>query len=222
MIATGICGSDVHGLAGGTGRREIGQVMGNETVGRVLEVGPGADVRLIGRLVTVKRVMSCGECASFLAGAEQICSHRWVLGVRPDVDAAFANEFSVPARSLVPLTEGIVEWHGALIEPLAVEYHAGHRGSPTQGDRVLVIGGEPIGQPAAIACERFGVASVVVSGPYERRREMVEKLGFTDVAPDALTERPSVLMGEGATLVIDAVGSEATLRCSETLNPIGP
>lgn len=211
VIATGICGSDVHGAAGDTGRRQPGQVMGHETVGRVRDLGPGVDSTWLGALVAIDPVVSCGVCEECSAGAPQHCVSGWVLGVRPDVDGAFATDVVVLERNLVRLPETMPEWHGAVIEPLAVGYHAVRRGGPTAHDRVLVIGGGPIGQAVALACGRVGVGTVLVSEPSPSRRSILESLGFACTAPDRLGDAVADLLGRGATFVFDAVGTRSTL-----------
>lgn len=214
VIATGICGSDLHGLAGDTGRRSVGQVMGHETVGTVSQAGRGVDQKLIGQLVTVNPVVGCGECSACKAGRTQQCPNGWVLGVRPDVDGAFAERFTIPATNLVPLPAGMLAWHAALVEPLAVGYHATRRGLLQSRDLVVVIGGGPIGQAVALACRREGVRRIVVSEPDPDRAETLHALGFDSVRPAELAAAVEEKLGALATLVIDAVGASATLAAA--------
>jgi threonine dehydrogenase-like Zn-dependent dehydrogenase len=211
VIATGICGSDIHGLAGHTGRRVVGQVMGHETVGRVAQVGAAVPEDLVGALVAINPVISCETCPDCLAGREEICDNgSWVLGVRADVDAAFAEYVTVPQGALVVLPEGTIEQHGALVEPLAVGFHALMRGAPTPDDRVLVLGAGPIGQAVAIAAGRAGVDRVMVSEPDPARRRLIDALGFAAVAPEELESSFVSRFGGPPTLVVDAVGSRGT------------
>lgn len=214
IAATGICGSDLHGVAGHTGRRELGQVMGHETAGRITAVGEGVDPGWLGRPATVVPVYGCGACTACRTGEQQQCPDVWVLGVRVDVDASFAEAMTVPAINLVALPDDFPLRLGALIEPLAVGAHAARRGAVGPDDGVLVIGAGPIGQAAAIAARRREARDVVVSEPDSRRRAMVADLGFRAVAPDelatALLEPPSV--------VIDAVGASATLATALTVS----
>src|ERR1700755_3634091 len=83
IIATGICGSDLHGYTGENGRRHPGQVMGHETVAYVLEDRTGA--YRPGTLVTVNPVLGCRQCAACIAGAAQRCATRRVIGVNADI-----------------------------------------------------------------------------------------------------------------------------------------
>ncbi len=209
IIATGICGSDIHGFTGDNGRRVPGQVMGHETVGRVLRRGEGVTIP-IGTLATVNPVLSCGTCAACLAGQEQACPTKKVIGVAPDIRSAFAEELVVRASNVVPLLESVPPEHGALVEPLAVGYHALRRGRCAPDDTVLILGGGPIGQACVLAARRCGVANVHVSEPVLRRRVLVTALGATAIDPGS-DEGARDLAELNPTLVIDAVGVNGTL-----------
>lgn len=123
ITATGICGSDLHGFTGESGRRAPGQVMGHETVGTVHTPsragGPPA-----GTVVTVNPVISCGKCAACRSGREQACPDKRVIGVHTEVVSAFAELMAVPVGNLVQLPDAMPVEYGALVEPLAVGYHA--------------------------------------------------------------------------------------------------
>lgn len=207
VVATGICGSDVHGYSGETGRRVGGQVMGHETVGRVRA---GGDLEP-GTVVTINPILSCGTCEFCLEGETQVCPESVVIGVEPSLDGSFAERIGVPARNVVPLGDRVPILHGAFVEPLAVGYHAVMRGTPRPDDRVLVIGGGPIGQAVAIGARRAGVTSILVSEPTESRRDLLTGLGFETTTPDELPERTMEVLGGKATLVVDAVGIAASM-----------
>lgn len=211
VVATGICGSDVHGAAGHTGRREVGQVMGHETVGRVVEIGPDVDEAFLGRVAAVDPVMSCDGCPNCRSGAQQHCENGWVLGVRADYDGAYADRLVLPARNLVLLPDEMTAWHGALIEPLAVGFHAAVRGNASPLDRVLILGGGPIGQAVALGCRRLGVREIVVSEPDLQRGALIESLGFTHITPDLLDQDAEGERAGWASLVFDVVGTDRTL-----------
>lgn len=216
IYATGICGSDIHGFTGATGRRQVGQVMGHETVGRVLAlgdgVGPGYGLE-VGAVATVNPVMSCGTCAQCRAGAEQACPNRSVIGVDPAVSSAFADKMLAPAANVIPLPDTMPIEYGALIEPLSVGYHAVQRGRIGPDERVLVIGGGPVGQAVVLAARREGAAQVVVSEPSASRRKLNEALGA--VALDLTTAEPATAVTEALggppSVVVDAVGTGASL-----------
>lgn len=217
ITATGICGSDVHGYTGENGRRHPGQVMGHETVGRIVAVGAAVPAHLDlspGAVVTVNPVIGCGDCAACAEGNEQLCARRRVIGVDPTLSSAFAELMAVPAANVVSLPAGLPEEYGALVEPLAVGYHAAVRGQVTAADRVLVIGGGPIGQACALAARRLGAAVVAVSELSASRRALLDKLGFAGVDPAAgdVGELAPDLLGGPATVVLDAVGTAGSLR----------
>lgn len=214
VIATGICGSDVHGYTGDTGRRHDGQVMGHETVGRVLETGSAVSGVEVGALVTINPLIPCRRCATCLAGESQVCPQQVVIGVEPTLAGAFAERVVAPAINIVPISEGIRTAHGALVEPLAVGYHAAQRGQVRPDDRVLVIGGGPIGQAVAIAARRMGAANVLVSEPSAPKRDVLEHLGFAATDPGALAESVADVLGGSATVVIDAVGIDASMAAA--------
>jgi threonine dehydrogenase-like Zn-dependent dehydrogenase len=213
VIATGICGSDFHGYSGENGRRHPGQVMGHETVGRI--AGTGADVGGldVGDLVTVNPVMSCGHCEACRAGRQHWCPDKKVLGVNPEISAAFAEQLVVPAGNVVGLPADLPAELGALVEPLSVGHHAVRRGDCRAEDRVLVIGGGPIGQACLLAARRAGVQALAVSDPRDSRRELCGRLGAAVVDPGAgpLLDSVTAALGGRPALVLDAVGVSATL-----------
>lgn len=215
--ATGICGSDLHGYTGATGRRHPGQVMGHETVGHVAQLGSGTTGVAEGALVTVNPMLSCGDCSFCRSGHESACPSLRVIGVHPEPDAAFAEYLTVPVVSLVPLAPQMPADHGALVEPLAVGYHAVGRGEMTPADRVLVLGGGPIGQATALAARRLGAGDVCVSEPSARRRDLLATLGFVTTTPDAVGVAAAEILSGPPTLVFDAVGASGTLTTALTV-----
>ncbi|MGP4020078.1 zinc-dependent alcohol dehydrogenase [Saccharopolyspora sp. 5N708] len=210
IIATGICGSDVHGFTGENGRRHPNQVMGHETVARVRGGEPSAGTS-VGDVVTVNPVIGCGHCPTCAAGEEQACPQRRVIGVDPTISSAFADLMVVPTRNVVPLPAGVPEEHGALVEPLAVGFHAARRGRCSGADAVLVLGGGPIGQACVLAARRLGAQRIVVSEPDPQRAALVAALGARLVTPSTVGTEAERLLGGKPTLVLDAVGATATL-----------
>lgn len=219
---TGICGSDLHGYTGASGRRVPGQVMGHETVGRIAAAGADTEFE-VGTLVTVNPVVGCGNCAPCRQGYEQYCGTKRVIGVDASRPAAFADYLLAPAANTITLAEDMPEAYGALIEPLAVGYHAAVRGSIGNDDSVLVIGGGPIGQAAVLGAQRLGATRIVVSEPSRGRRQLCEQLGATVCDPQdgPVAEQVSTLFGKQATVAIDAVGNDATIADALTSTPLG-
>lgn len=211
VIATGICGSDIHGFAGDSGRRHVGQVMGHESVGRIRSLGAGVsrkDFR-IGSLATFNPVvLPRGEATSY-EGREQHHPNRIVIGVDPSWPAAFAEQLAVPSENVVILPDLANPFHGALVEPLAVALNATRRAGVKRGDRVLVIGGGPIGQSCVLAAFLDGASGVVVSEPSDARRALCATLGASTV--DGSTGELEDLVDGACDVVIDAVGISSTV-----------
>jgi threonine dehydrogenase-like Zn-dependent dehydrogenase len=213
IAATGICGSDFHGFSGENGRRKPGQIMGHETVGHVAQVGRNVSDLMQGTCVTVNPVLSCDNCDVCRAGNEQSCPNRKVIGVAPELTSAFAEYLLVRRSNVIALAKGIDPELGALVEPLAVGFHAAARGGCSSEDTVLVIGGGPIGQAAFLAAWRLGATRVAVSDINPTRRALCAELGAAVIDPSAKPLEESIVdaLGAKATLVIDAVGATATL-----------
>ena len=228
VTATGICGSDLHGFTGETNRRHPGQVMGHETVGRVQSGPPPAPGgapsgaaagaapaggAVPGAAVAVNPVLACGQCAACAAGREHACPHKRLIGVHPEITSAFAELMAVPAGNLVPIPDTLPEEYGALVEPLAVGYHAALRGECQPDDRVLVIGAGPIGQSCIAAAHRIGAMAVAASEPEPDRRALAGRLGAVPLDPGAgeLPRLVAEALAGPATLVLDAVGSDQSI-----------
>lgn len=223
IVATGICGSDIHGFTGENGRRHPGQVMGHETVGRIAVLGDGVSGLSVGQPVTVNPVVLPDEARAEYAGREQHSLDKYVIGVRPDRDAAFADSLVAPARNVVPLDPDIPILLGALIEPLAVAVHAIARVNPGPDERILVIGGGPIGQSVALALVLSGITAPVVTELNPVRRELLEAIGARTIDPSAddFVEAAIGMLGGPADVVIDAVGIDRTLADAFAMSSLG-
>ncbi|WP_413317375.1 zinc-binding dehydrogenase [Agrococcus sp. 1P02AA] len=216
VIATGICGSDIHGFTGENGRRFPGQVMGHESVARIDALGAGVEGLAVGDIATFNPVVVPAAEADAFRGREQMAPGKHVIGVKPEVVASFAQRIVVPAVNVVPLPASMPVELGALVEPLAVSVHAVRRSGAQPGDRVVVAGGGPIGQSVVLALQMAGIDRIVVTELSASRRALVERLGATalDAAGDDLVERIREALDGAADVAIDAVGIEPTLRAS--------
>jgi 2-desacetyl-2-hydroxyethyl bacteriochlorophyllide A dehydrogenase len=204
--AVGICGSDLHGYTGETGRRAPGMVMGHEI---------GAVVEETGAVATVHPVLFCGACRYCRAGSTELCLERQVIGVTPSLQGGFADYICVPERNAVEVPGALAE-HAALVEPLAVGLHAVRRGGVQPGDRVFVAGAGTIGLVCVLAALREGAADVLVSEPLEHRRALAASLGASVLDPAEVDVARAV--GEatqgGVERALDAVGISATIRAA--------
>jgi 2-desacetyl-2-hydroxyethyl bacteriochlorophyllide A dehydrogenase len=189
-------------------------VMGHEIVGTVCGVGPRVDALNVDDVVAVNPILSCGECEFCRAGDENLCERRRIYGCVPGLPGAYADLFAVPAEKAVPFAgPAPTEWW-ALVEPFAVGAHAVSVGAVAADERVLVLGGGPIGLGAALAARRAGAGFVLVSEPNDHRRDVAARLGFDTVDPLA-EELPRSLFP----LALDCVGFSATLATALSAVP---
>jgi threonine dehydrogenase-like Zn-dependent dehydrogenase len=227
-VATGICGSDIHGYTGENGRRSFGQVMGHETVGTVEAIGAEVDANsapAVGAVVTINPVIGCGRCDMCRSGNAQACATKSVIGVTASYTSAFAELISVPAANVIALPEGTPVEYGALVEPLAVGYHAARRGGIGPGSTVLVIGGGPIGQAGILAALRLGADAVAVSEPNEHRRGLCASLGAHVIDPGelgsgGLGEAAVSVLGRAPSVILDAVGTSGSVGAALDAAPL--
>ena len=218
ILATAICGSDIHGANGSTGRRFPDQVMGHETCGIVEKVSKDAHSNLVGKRVVINPLVSCFQCEFCLAGKEYLCPSRKVLGVTQGVDGAFAQYVIAPVYNLALISDEISPILATAVEPLSVGYHAVIRADLTEKDRVLIIGGGAIGQAIGFACARTGVSDVLISEPSESKREYISKFGFLSVSPAELEAHYKGI--DKPTVVFDAAGNTHSFRDAFTYSNV--
>jgi len=146
--AAAICGSDVHGIDGSTGRRQPPVIMGHEAAGVVEACGPAVTSVSPGDRVTFDSTIWCGTCHFCRRGQVNLCDRRMVLGVSCAEyrrDGAFAEYVIVPERILFPLPEGLAFEEAALAEPVSVALHAVRVSDLGQGETAAVVGSGLIG-----------------------------------------------------------------------------
>lgn len=163
--ACGICGSDIHGMDGGTGRRIPPIVMGHEASGEIVAAGDDASGWAIGDRVTFDSTIYCGNCAFCQTGQINLCDNRQVLGVSCEEyrrQGAFAEFVSVPARVLHRLPENLTFEQAAMAEPVSVAVHAVNRANVQSGERAAVIGVGMIGLLVVQVLKARGVNVVAV------------------------------------------------------------
>ena len=214
--ASGICGSDIHGYLGLTGRRQPGMVMGHEAAGEVVALGADVIGLAVGQRVALRSILGCGRCDLCRSGQSNICEGRRGLGMQ--FDGAYAERMVLPAALAVPIPEALAYDHAALVEPFAVALHAVGITPLQPADDVVIVGAGPIGLLTLLAVRRRGARSVTMTDRSAHRLAMATSLG-ADLAIDVRTIDPTVAVraatgGRGADVVFEAVGITATVAQS--------
>lgn len=177
----GICGTDMHIYHGVMDARvNPPATIGHEISGVVAELGDGVEGFSVGEKVVVRPLDWCGECPTCLAGHTHICQNLKFMGI--DTPGAFQTNWTVKARTLHKLPAGVDLKQGALIEPLSVACHDIRRSRLQAGEKVVVLGGGPIGQLVAAVAKSVG-AEVLVSEPNESRRHFSDSIGVKSINP---------------------------------------
>jgi len=183
--ACGICGSDVHGMDGSTGRRRPPIIMGHEAAGVIAELGKQVKDWKEGDRVTFDSTISCGACWYCQRGLVNLCDHRRVLGVSCEdyrQHGAFAEFVALPHRILYRLPDSVSFEQAAMVEPVSVAVHAVERTPISLGDTAVVMGVGMIGLLVVLPARR-GVrndhrcrfrAAEVEAGADARRRHKPE------------------------------------------------
>jgi L-iditol 2-dehydrogenase len=214
--AVGVCGSDLHGYTGHTGRRIPPIVMGHEATGDVVAVGPGVRDLAPGMRVATNTIAACGHCRPCLAGERSLCEHRLIMGM--NAPGAYAEYVVWPEASLPVLPDRLSYEAGALAEPLAVALHGVNMAGITPGDVVFIAGGGPIGVLVHLLVRLAGAGTIIVSDLHAERLATARAFG-ADVVVDAGRDDPVAVVreltrGSGADVTIEAVGTGATARHS--------
>ncbi|MGE5140698.1 MAG: zinc-dependent alcohol dehydrogenase [Rudaea sp.] len=212
----GVCGSDVHGYKGTTGRRKPPIIMGHEFSGTVEAVGTEVKNFKPGDRVVATPLLTCGYCDNCRAGFPNQCQNRSGLGV--NLNGAYADEVSVSEKMLFHLPEEMTWEQGALVEPLAVAMHAVNLAPIELMDTVVIIGAGTIGLLTILAARLKGANKIIVTDALPHRLEFARRLGanaainVTEGDPVAAVQAQTE--GKGAPVVIEAVGITPTVKQS--------
>jgi L-iditol 2-dehydrogenase len=217
--ACGICGSDIHGMDGSTGRRIPPVVMGHEAAGVITEVGSAVSGWVPGDRVTFDSMINCGRCWFCRQGAINLCDHRRVLGVSCGEyrhQGAFAEYLVVPQHILYRLPEGLSFERAAMVEGLSIAVHGVNQTRLRLNDSVVVVGSGLIGLLVIQTLRAAGAGRILAVDVEAGRLEMALKLGADDAIHagevNVSEEVARRTEGRGADVAIEVAGFSTTVQ----------
>jgi L-iditol 2-dehydrogenase len=216
--ACGICGSDIHGWDGSTGRRQPPLIMGHEAAGEIAAVGPKVGRWRAGDRVTFDSTLYCGECAWCRSGQVNLCENRRVVGVSPGdyrQHGAFAEFVAVPERVLYALPDALTFERAAMVEPVSIALHAVQRVKLSATDAAVVVGTGMIGLLVVQALRWAGCGNIIAVDLDDKKLALARELGahhaLRSDAGDAAAEIARLTGGRGADFAFEVVGFTPTL-----------
>ncbi len=210
----GICGSDIHYFESG----RIGDfvvdppfVLGHEAAGIVVEVGKDVKHLNVGDRVALEPGTTCGSCEFCRKGSYNLCPDV-VFFATPPVDGVFQEYVAHEAAKCFKLPDNVTSLEGAMIEPLAIGFHAAKQGNAEVGQTAVVFGAGCIGLVSLLALKASGVSKVYVADVLDNRLEKAKELGADIVINSTKNDVIELLKGEGIDLAIDTSGSEIAVN----------
>jgi L-iditol 2-dehydrogenase len=221
VAACGICGSDVHGYDGSSGRRIPPLVMGHEAAGIIAEVGEGVSRFAVGDRVTFDSTVYCGACNYCLSGQINLCDNRQVVGVStPDFRraGAFAEFVTVPEHIIYKLPDELSFAEAAMLEAVSVALHAVAVSDLKGGETVLVLGAGMIGLLILQAARAAGCSRILVADVDATRLKLAKESGADETilasGEEMVRQVWQLTNGIGVDGVLEAVGRDETVSAS--------
>ncbi len=219
--ACGICGSDVHGYDGSSGRRIPPIVMGHEAAGTIAAIGPDVSGFRPGDRVTFDSTVYCGVCDFCQKGEVNLCDNRQVVGVSCGEyrrAGAFAEYVTVPERILYHLPPDLSFPEAAMLEAVSVALHAVSLAPPPNGGTALVIGAGMIGLLVLQAAHAAGFSRVILADLDDTRLRLGADLGADTVINTAQLDLPAEIARlthtTGVDCAFEAVGRTETVNAA--------
>lgn len=216
--ACGICGSDIHGFDGSTGRRRPPVIMGHEAAGVIEDIGSDVKGWAVGDRVTFDSTIYCGHCDYCMKGQVNLCGNRRVLGVSCEDyrrDGAFAEYVAVPAHILYKLPDAVSFDEASLVEPLSVALHAVNLCPRDLNASVTVVGAGKIGLLVVQTLRAAGYGKIIVIDRNPTHRQLSLEMGADasfDFCPEAVEKVRAETNGEGTDIVLEVVGVDESFN----------
>ena len=212
----GICGSDLHYYETGAIGEYVVEppfVLGHEPGGTVVEVGKAVKHLKAGDRVALEPGKTCGHCEFCNTGNYNLCPDV-VFFATPPVDGVFQEYVAQWVDLCFKLPDNVSTMEGALIEPLAVGFHAAIQGGARAGQTAVVMGAGCIGLVTMMALKAMGVSRVYVADIMEKRLQKALELGADSVInageTDAVEEVRKLTDGRGCDLAVETAGTQVT------------
>ncbi|CAN5196139.1 zinc-dependent alcohol dehydrogenase family protein [soil metagenome] len=235
MVATTICGTDLHILKGDVPEVSAGRILGHEGIGVITEIGEGVTQLAVGDKVIVACVSSCGRCSNCRKGLYSHCEDPegvagigWILGYM--IDGTQAEYVRVPfaENSVYKVPEGVTDAEGILLSDiLPTGFEIGVQyGHVSPGDVVAVVGSGPVGLSAVMTARLYGPSKVIAIDLDDARLKRAADFGATDTVNSGDADwKEQVLAltdGQGVDVAIEAVGIPGTFTmCTAIVRPGG-
>ncbi len=215
----GICGSDVHGMDGSSGRRLPPIIMGHEAAGVIARTGSSVTDWREGDRVTFDSVISCGDCWFCRHGQTSLCDRRRVPGVSCEefsCPGAFAEYVAVPQRILYRIPDSLDFRRAAMVEPTAIAMHGVNRMKINLNDTAIVVGSGVIGLLAVQVLRAAGCGTIIAVDMDQRRLDLACSLGATQGLrsgeTDVFAEVMRITGNRGVDVAVEAVGIGPTVQ----------
>ncbi len=216
--ACGICGSDIYGYDGSTGRRQPPVIMGHEAAGVIEELGSAVTGWKVGERVTFDSTIFCGACRYCLEGFENLCDNRRVLGVSCNEykkDGAFAEYIVVPQRILYHIPDNVSFEQATIVEPLSVAFHAVNLTNGIMNRSAVVVGTGMVGLLLIQALRAAGFGMIIAVDTHKDRLATALANGADEImlsngrAPGKIK---ALTNGIGVDTAFEVVGSDSSLN----------